>query len=134
MLLQRRIVIILNDYFIDNGRGLSREDLVVYVAAKKLWPRLYYLWPREDKFRNRVDQALGDCIRGEFGYIEEDDDGQTLLVTPKGRDFVSILSGGFLEEYLKRRRRSSGYVIAVVTSGFIFTVIQLVAKFWQKFL
>lgn len=134
MLLQRRLVIILNNYFIDHGKGLTREDFVTYVADKKLWPRLYYLWPRRDKFRNRVSQALGDCIRGEFKYIEEDEDGKNLLVTPKGRDFVSMLSGGFLEEYLKRRHRSSGYVIAVLTSGFIFTVIQLVAKFWQKFL
>lgn len=122
MLLQRRLVVMLNNYYINNGSGLSRDEFVNYVC-NKMWPRLLYFWPQKDKFHNRINLVLGDCIRGGLSYIAEDDDGKTLLVTTKGREFISILSLGFYEEFRKRRKRSTDIIHERFTGGIITILI-----------
>lgn len=133
MLLQRRLVVMLNNYYIKNGSGITREDFVEYVS-NKIWPRLNYFWPRKERFKNRVDQTFGDCVRGNFAYASEDDDGKKLLVTTRGREFISILSLGFFEEFRKRRKRTTdviyerviGGFFAVIGSGLLFVFVKYI--------
>jgi len=133
MLLQRRLVVMLKDYYINNGSGISREEFVDYVAGK-IWPRLYYCWPKKGKFRNRINLELGYCIRGDLGYISEDDDGKRLLVTDRGSNFISIISLGFYEEFRKRRKRSTDILHERVTGGLITIllagIVWVFSHFW----
>ncbi|KKR15349.1 MAG: hypothetical protein UT43_C0002G0006 [Parcubacteria group bacterium GW2011_GWC1_39_29] len=133
MLLQRRLVVMLRNYYINNGFGISREEFVKYVADK-IWPRLYYCWPKKEKFRNLINLELGYCIRGDLEYISEDDDGKKLLVTSRGNNFISITSLGFYEEFRKRRKRSTdifheriiGGLITVLFAGIVWAF----SSFW----
>jgi hypothetical protein len=96
--------------------------------SNKAWARLNYFGLNKDRFHNRVDVALGDCIRGDFNYIAEDDDGQTLLVTAKGREFIKWM--GFLEEYLKRHKRSSGLLVKLLLSQVFLTILGFIIQYF----
>lgn len=129
MLLQRRLVKILDEYNLNNQVGIIRQAFVLYVIENKLWPRINYFWYKKDKFCRKIDAILGDCIRGTYGYISEDDDGKTILVTIKGRDFIKIPLG-FFEEFLKRRKRTSHFLFGGALGVIISVLTWFVVHFW----
>lgn len=106
MRLQTMLVKILEDYNISHEKGLNRAEFVEFVVRKK---RLRFfregIWYGREKFKRKINFILGDCIRGEYEYITEDDDRETLVVTPKGRDILT--PSGYREESVKRRRRTT---------------------------
>ncbi len=138
ILLQRKLVALLDKHNSKNEVGFTRQKFVDYIVEQKKWPRINYLFYRKDAFRRKIDAVLGDCIRGskkeDYEYIDEDDDGKTLLVTRRGRDFTEIPLGCF-EEFLKRRKRTSNFLFS---TNFIFgsifgaTIFALVSWLLEK--
>lgn len=121
MLLERRLVKILNNYNIYKGL-ISLDNFIDYVLKIK-WPRINYFYYRDGIFRRIIKIAIDDCIAYEF-IINENNN---LKVTNKGRDHIKLL--GFVEEFLKRRKRT-----IVNTSSFIFggLITYLVSYFLHK--
>lgn len=134
MFLQWILVKLLADY-IENHRGcgLTREELLSYALRSRrllLYRDIPYL-RNNDRFQTRVNFILGDCIRGETGYMSEADDGVTLLVTPLGRRFISFWFLGLIEELAKSYPRAIGIIF---TSGIVWFIINhfyhwFIAKF-----
>ena len=124
MLLQRKLIKKLDDYNLNHDEGISRQQLVDSITKLKIWP--YCFWYGQERFRRKINTVLGDSIRGEYDYIAEDDDRESLVVTTRGREFIK-LPFGFFEEVLKRRRRTSHFLFG----GAIFsTLTGLVVHFW----
>lgn len=122
---QRRLVKILEEYNLNNEAGITRQGFIDYITEVKLWPRINYFGYKKDKFYRKMDVVLGDCIRS-YGYIGEDDDRKTILVTTKGRDFIKPF--GFFEELLKRRKRTSHFLFGGAFGAIISGVI---VHFWS---
>jgi len=131
MLLQRRLVKILEEYNLNNQYGITRQDFVAFITENKLWPRINYFWYKKNKFSRKVDAVLGDCIRGAYGYISEDDDGLTILVTTRGRDFIKMPLG-FFEEFLKRRKRTSHFLFGGALGVVITALAWFIAYLWPS--
>jgi len=98
MLLERRLVKIIEDYYIRKPTGIKRQDFIIYIANNLKWHRFNYFL-KKDEFSNKIDRLLTDCINDK--YITESD--CIINVATKGRDFIKL--GGFLEEILKKRGR-----------------------------
>ena len=114
MLLERKIIAMLNNYNIYKGT-ISRGDFVDYVISKK-WPRInYVLFCRWKAFKRRLEIAIDDCIKRKFM-----EDSGNIKATEKGRDYIKIL--GFIEEFLKRRKRTVVNTLLIV-SGVLITYI-----------
>ena len=126
MLLERLLVEILNETRQEIGNYPTRDEFLAYIERKK-WPRWNYPFYSKDKFHNFINDVLGDCIEGEYGYIAHQEDRQRLAVTAKGRKFIAILNGGFIEEFRSRRKRTTDMILAIVLSG---SFGALVAHFW----
>lgn len=144
IILQWMLVQLLSKYTENNkGNGLIRKHFLEYALKKKrlfLFRDIPYL-RNDDKFQTRVNFALGDCIRGDAGYMDEnrdsvilankdtDLDGKNpvydnpLLVTAKGRKFISFWFVGLLEELTKSYPRAIGIII---TSGFIWYFVDYI--------
>lgn len=124
MLLQRKVVEILNDYNISNG-SISLDDFVNYVLKGK-WPQINYYYCKDNVFKRKIETAIKDCMERDYAFIV--DKNGDIRVTHKGRDFLKIL--GFFEELLKRRKRT-----IVNTTSFIFggLVTYLVNYFLNKY-
>ncbi len=115
MLLERRLVKILNNYNICKGET-NRSDFVNYITRSKIWPRInYYFVFNNQIFRRKIEICLDDCLA--YGFINE----KEFTVTKQGRDYIKLL--GFLEEFLKRRKRtvvnSLSFMIGVLTAYLI---------------
>jgi hypothetical protein len=123
--LEKRIVKTLHSHFIRSGKGLARDALKKLIIEPK-WPRLNYILTeyRGERFERMINSTLDDCIGGDgkngghryLGYGENDEK-NVLFVTTEGRYFLT-LPFGFLEEYLKRRKRTVRAALSFVF-GFI---------------
>ena len=103
--LERKLVEYLNNKFLD-GDKINHDNFLNYVVEKK-WPRINYLfWFKGDKFKRKIEDVLDDCIA--YKYIDKN-----YKVTRQGRDFLT-LPLGFVEEFLKRRKRSIVIILVAI--------------------
>lgn len=156
MFKQRRLVKYLNVYVGNKdlpwnnrlkillGDGVPDTDLIVYLrdkknflAPKKLNPfrKIGVQEKEETKLiqGDKIIKCINDCLY--FGYIIEKgrDKNNNLIklleVTPRGRDFMKI--GGFFEEIIKRRKRTSTMLTTVLLSNvFVGGIIWAITYFW----
>lgn len=125
MLLERRVIKILNETRQELTRYPTREHLVVYLE-KKRWPRWNYCFFSRERFHNFIDDVLGDCIEGRNAYIAYLEDRTSLAVTDKGREFIKL--DCFLEECFKKHSHSTTLLLG--SGGGIF-ITWLVIYFWR---
>ncbi|OGY35669.1 MAG: hypothetical protein A3E36_00025 [Candidatus Andersenbacteria bacterium RIFCSPHIGHO2_12_FULL_45_11b] len=116
MLLQRRLLIQLENYRIKKNKNPTRGELVEMIS-KGIWPRWNYFSLKNDAFKRKIDIVLGDCIRGTYEFATEDEGGKNLLVTLAGREFIE--KSRLFEEILKRHKRTSEFL----TGGAVGAVI-----------
>lgn len=116
MLLERRLVKILEDYYIRKPTGINRQEFIIYITNKLKWHRFNYFL-KKDEFSNKIVRLLIDCIDGE--YITESDG--VINVTTKGRDFIKL--GGFIEEVLKKRGRLHRGLLQILSGATIGAII-----------
>lgn len=115
ILLQRKFVKLLQNYYEDKGCTPTRQELLNWVLLRKR-TRLNYLFVPKDKMNRKFDDALGDCIEGTYTYIGYADDARTKLkVTLEGRDFICV--GGYFQEVFKRRDKLTMFLFGVLSGG-----------------
>lgn len=117
-----------------NKHIIVRNQLIIYIQKKK------GLYKKDDegtlvkinKSAQELNRIIDDCIY--YGYISEANEGTSVIpnrpqleVTTRGRMFISIWSGGFIEEIIKRRKRTSTLLLSNVVVGGITWVI---IHFW----
>ncbi|MDQ3089793.1 MAG: hypothetical protein M3Q24_01395 [bacterium] len=83
----------LSDYNLENNTEIKWEDFINFLVDAKS--------KNLDKNKRIINNLIIDCL--EYKYLEKNDN-QNLYVTTQGRDFITKL--GFIEEYLKRRKRT----------------------------
>lgn len=116
MLLERRLVKILEDYYIRKPTGINRQDFIIYITNNLKWHGFNYFL-KKNEFSNKIDRLLTDCIDGK--YITESDG--ILNVTTKGRDFIKL--EGFLEEVLKKRGRLHRGLLQILSGAAVGAII-----------
>lgn len=125
MFLQRLLVIRLEKYRVNQDKIFHRNEYVEEFC-KNWWPRLRYFYYNNDQYRRFVDGELGDCIRGSFEYMAEDTDQKgELLITTRGREFIKSL--GFIEEFRKRRKRTTEMFLSY---AFVAAITALIIRLW----
>ncbi len=125
---ERKIVKIIERYNLNNKTGLARKDFAEYIFEHKTWFKINYYFHNDLYIKNTINTILGDCILGSYQYIGRDDNGETLIVTARGRAFIA-LPFGFLEECLKRRKRISGVLFGSAISS---AITGLIVHFWPQ--
>jgi hypothetical protein len=93
--------------------------------------RYFYYCP--DQYRRLVYGELGDCIRGEFKYIEEDPESKSkdeLLVTTRGREFIKL--SGLVEEFRKRRKRTTELLLSHTVFAVLAVIIVKISPWLNR--
>lgn len=98
MFLERRIIAVLNQTYIDSGRHLSWNELVEYLVDNRC--KIFTCWSNREKFKRKIKRVIGDCIHGDathfgggapIGYLIENPTHRgdvPLSVTEYGRRFI----------------------------------------------
>ncbi len=122
MLLEKKLVKMLNKYHEKCGLCMTREEFVDYVLKKRLF-RLNYLFHKGNLF-NMVNLALSDCIEGSRKYIGYNEDRKNMKVTLEGRRFIRLF--GLTEAWLGEHSKFQAVLLG--SGGTI--IIWLLAHFW----
>jgi len=116
MLLERKLVKILENYYIKESAEINRQEFIAYIASNLKWLRFNYFL-KNDAFKNKIDHVLTDCIDSNF-IVESTG---IINVTTKGRDFIKL--GGFLEEILKKRGRLHRGLLQILSGAAVGAII-----------
>lgn len=127
MLLQRRLIVLLEKYRIKYNLNPSREFFIEIISKKK-WPRWNYFYLNRQAFSRKIDGVFGDCIRGKDPYVAEDESGDKLFVTTRGREFIKKTK--LPEELLKRYNRTSQFFKGSLFGAMAPTTAWLIKHYW----
>ena len=100
----------LNNHYIKNGSGITREDFVEYVS-NQVWLRLNYFWPKKEKFKNRIDLLL-DINKTWFSVSGSDN--YTLFISPVATGLAALF-GIFIPLLIQRHEAMGTLAMSVVS-------------------